>query len=220
VTALRKFASAAEVDDRTILAIASDATVDRVGDVLLPSGCIVPPTVTVCVNHDGSKPVADAAVRVTDSAVIATIKFPPKGISQLADEWCGLAKSGVINAVSVGFTPIESEPRKSGGWLYKIWEVLEISLVSIPCNPNALILQRSHKSASNCIRKACGRVLRSGHVPRSAAALVPISESPAAFVARKRLELERSSQTSYAALDAAPLSREERLRIVAALRQQ
>ena len=44
-----------------------------------------------------------AAVARTPTAIEATITFPPLGASRVADEFCALAKAGVLSAVSVGF---------------------------------------------------------------------------------------------------------------------
>jgi hypothetical protein len=64
-------------------------------------------------------------------------------------------KTGFLNAVSIGFNPIEWEPivekdeyglglgatfgAKSGGTHFKQWELLEFSAVPVPSNPQALI---------------------------------------------------------------------------------
>jgi phage head maturation protease len=61
----------------------------------------------------------------------------------MADEYCALAKSGVIKAVSVGFIPIVREPLRDGSFRFTKWELLELSLVSVPANPNALVIERS-----------------------------------------------------------------------------
>ena len=55
-----------------------------------------------------------------------------------------LAKAGVLSAVSVGFRPIDAEPIKNGrGVLWKAWELLELSLVAVPSNPNAVVMERA-----------------------------------------------------------------------------
>jgi hypothetical protein len=60
----------------------------------------------------------------------------------VADEFCALAKAGVLSAISVGFRPIDAEPRGNGrGVLWKVWELLEMSIVSVPSNPNAIVLE-------------------------------------------------------------------------------
>jgi HK97 family phage prohead protease len=152
---LRKFVSGAVVadvalGDRQIRVIASDATPDRVKDVMLPSGCKLDnfrQNPIVLAGHDPDKPIGTAEIFIKDSRVEAVINFAPPNVSKTADEFCGLAKAGVLNAVSVGFNPIEAEPIRGGGICYKAWELMELSMVSVPCNPSALVINRSFDSA-------------------------------------------------------------------------
>ena len=70
----------------------------------------------------------------------------PLGASRTADEFCALEgrRPGVLSAVSVGFRPIDAEPIKNGrGVLWKAWELLELSLVAVPSNPNAVVMERA-----------------------------------------------------------------------------
>lgn len=146
-----KFISGAVVADsslgeRQIRVIASDATVDRVGDVMVPKGCVLDDYLkndVVLADHDGTKPIGNAAIDISDTRVEAVITFAPKGISAIADERCGLYKAGVLKAVSVGFHPIEWEPIKDGGFRYIKWALMELSCVAVPCNPNAITIERS-----------------------------------------------------------------------------
>lgn len=134
------------VGERQIRIIASDATVDRVGDVLVPSGCDISDYMAnpiVLAQHDPTKPVGKSVPAIKPSRVEALIDFPPAGVSAIADEYCGLAKAEIINAASVGFEPVESEPIKGGGRRYTKWKLLEISLVSVPANPSAVVIVRS-----------------------------------------------------------------------------
>jgi hypothetical protein len=48
-----------------------------------------------------------------------------------------------MKAVSIGFQPIESEPLAGGGRKFTKWELLEISLVAVPANSEALVIARS-----------------------------------------------------------------------------
>ena len=54
-----------------------------------------------------------------------------------------LAKTGILGAVSVGFRPIEWTPTRGGGQTFTAWELLELSLCPIPCDPDALVIARS-----------------------------------------------------------------------------
>jgi phage head maturation protease len=94
--------------------------------------------------HNRNQPIGTwPSIEVKNGRLEALGEFAPEGVSELADEYCALAKSGVIKAVSVGFIPLVREPIREGGWRYKQWELIELSLVSVPANPNALVIERS-----------------------------------------------------------------------------
>lgn len=136
----------AKLGERQVRLIASDATPDRVGDIMEPAGCDLSDykaNPIILAQHDPSQPIGRAAVEIKSGKVEALIDFAPAGVSTRADEYCGLAKHGIISAASVGFEPVESQPIAGGGRRYTKWKLLEISLVSIPANPSALVIERS-----------------------------------------------------------------------------
>jgi HK97 family phage prohead protease len=62
-------------------------------------------------NHDPASPVGHVTgIGVVGDDLRARVRFAPEGISALADQVFSLVKAGVINAVSVGFDPIDSTP--------------------------------------------------------------------------------------------------------------
>jgi HK97 family phage prohead protease len=146
---IRKFVRVdndAKLGERQIRIIASDATLDRVGDVMVPEGCDISDykaNPIILAQHDPNQPIGKSVVEIRNGRVEALIDFAPVGVSVRADEYCGLAKHGIITAASVGFEPITSDPIKGGGLRYTKWKLLEISLVSIPANPSALVVERS-----------------------------------------------------------------------------
>ncbi len=136
---------------RQIRVIASDPTVDRVKDIMVPEGCVLDSYKSnpiVLFNHDPSAPIGNASVAVQNGRVEALIDFAPKGVSVKADEVCALYKNNVLRAVSVGFQPIEYEPIKDGGTRYTKWALTELSGVSVPANPNAVTIERSAAAAT------------------------------------------------------------------------
>ena len=151
MTAVRKFLQGAVVADATlgerqIRVVASDPTVDRVKDVMVPEGCVLDnykSNPIVLANHAADHPIGRAVPTIQNGRLEALIEFAPKGISVKADEYCGLYKSGIMNAVSVGFDPIDVKPIKDGGLRYEKWELMEISCVSVPANPSATVIQRA-----------------------------------------------------------------------------
>lgn len=151
---------------RQIRVIASDDTPDRDGDVMVAAGCVLDAyrkNPIVLASHDKSKPIGTAAV-TKDVRIEALITFAPEGVSECADEFCALTKAGIINAVSIGFLPIEQQPIKQGrGWLFTKWELLEISLVAVPANSGATVIQRSLSKAGRVLSGANASKLQQAH---------------------------------------------------------
>jgi HK97 family phage prohead protease len=142
----------ASLNDREIRVVASDRTVDRIGDVMEPGGCKLDNfrnNPIVLANHDPDQPLGTAEAEIKSDRLEALITFAPPGLSKMADEWCGLCKAGILGAMSVGFSPIEFERIKEGGLRYTKWELLELSVVSVPANPNAIIVARDARRAAH-----------------------------------------------------------------------
>lgn len=150
------------VGDRQVRVIASTATVDRSGDIVVAEGIGLArfkqnPVVLWMHNHE--KPVARCVeIGVKAGKLEALVQFPPEGTSEKADEIYGLIKAGVVNATSIGFMPGEWSPmdpdRAYGPRKYISSELLEFSFVSVPANPDALIIERSLLGAEEQIALA------------------------------------------------------------------
>jgi HK97 family phage prohead protease len=133
--------------------VMSTGALARDGHILVPQGAILDSyraNPVVLFQHDANVPVARASdIRVTGDTIVATITFAPLGVSAKADEIRGLVKSGIINAVSVGFDPQDGEPldpkRPRGGMRYTVWELLECSFVSVPADTGAVVTAREHE---------------------------------------------------------------------------
>ncbi len=146
----RKFMPGAVVEDSTlgdrqIRVIVSTPAEDRVKDVMEPEGCVTTDykaNPIVLADHDRRSPIGTAAIEVKSDRVEALITFAPAGISAKADEYCGLAKAGVLNTVSPGFVELERTPRKGGGVHVTKWALLELSLVTVPAQPEATVIAR------------------------------------------------------------------------------
>ncbi len=204
--------SAVGLGPRQVRAIASDASVDRDGDVLDPAGCDLSGyagIVLAC--HDQTEPVGKAAITRTPAALQALITFARVGASRKADEFCALCKDGVLTGVSVGFRPTEPpQPRGGGrGFLFKAWELLEISLVAVPSNPNAVIherafakdgrvlagehatsLERAHKRIGAGLRDMAGVIEAAGFSPTKGGLLAQ-EHADALLRAHKRIGAAR-----------------------------
>ena len=84
---------------------------------------------------------------VEDDRLMVDITFEPKEINELAEKVYQKVLFGSINAVSVGFTPVgkgawgkgdEAPGEPNETYYYAGQELLEISVVNIPANGNAL----------------------------------------------------------------------------------
>jgi HK97 family phage prohead protease len=182
------------VGERQIRVIASDATPDRMGDVLVPTGCQLDEfrrNPIMLAQHDSTQAIGIwPQIEVKNGRLEALGEFAPEGVSELADEYCSLTKSGVIKAVSVGFIPIAREPLREGGWRFMKWELLELSLVSVPANPNALVIERSLGRREPTMRELAGQLGRLIRIAQLHNALPPRRTTYAERVAIAR-ELRR-----------------------------
>jgi HK97 family phage prohead protease len=145
-------------DDRTVRFIASDESVDRYGDVIAADGWQLKnfrAAPRFLWNHDYNSPIGTVPeIEVKGTRLLARAKFEAKGIFKaLSDSLWESVKAGLINTVSVGFTVgnekgidydyIYDDDERVTGYRYLRPELLELSLVTVPANPNAVALGRS-----------------------------------------------------------------------------
>lgn len=138
---------------RAFRATISTASVDRDKDVIDPKGWRLENyrknPIILWQHRRDLPPIARCTdIRVSGTRLQATMEFPPKGASQLADEICNLVEAGFLHSTSVGFLPINSayNPERGGTDFLEV-ELLEFSIVNVPANSEALILR--------CIGEGC-----------------------------------------------------------------
>jgi len=142
-------------EDRTLRFITSTESEDRDGDIIEVDGWKLDNYMknpVILYGHDyGGLPIGKSVNIQKDSInkkLIQDIKFPTKDEYEFADTVYRLAKSGYLNATSVGFIGLQSVPRLNEkgeylGKIYKKQELLETSIVPVPSNPTALMEARS-----------------------------------------------------------------------------
>jgi HK97 family phage prohead protease len=148
---------------REIKVIVATEDVARDGNVLVISGIDLSSyrsNPVVLWGHDQSQPIARCTeIAAQGKTLRATVSFPPAGVSTKADEVLGLVKSGVVNACSIGWIPTAQEPLKdkSGrqvGWRFTSSDMLEFSIVSVPADPAALVVERAASRAGKVLSGA------------------------------------------------------------------
>ena len=130
--------------------IASTNGVDRYGDVINQEGWNIAAyerNPVVLLNHNAnSLPIGKGAVSVKDGQLMIDVEFDKD--DELAQRVERKARNGFLNAVSVGFNPMESIERsrlpkdhpaytERGGNYFNKSELLEVSIVTIPANSEA-----------------------------------------------------------------------------------
>jgi HK97 family phage prohead protease len=129
---------------RTFRFVFSDSGTDRDGDRLNAAGWDTrefEANPIVLFQHDANSPIGKASdLRIADNKLTGNITFAE---TELADTIYQLVAGGFLKAVSVGFSPIDytfaDDPDRRGGVDYHAQKLLEVSIVSIPANPRALI---------------------------------------------------------------------------------
>lgn len=126
-------------------------TVDRVGDVIEPEGgdfAAFTRNPQLAYGHDayGGKALPIGAVnylRIGKDFGDANFRFADEPEITKFDEFPlkvkAYTKCGYLRSVSIGFRVLESERNKTGGFTIKRWEMLELSIVMIPANADAMI---------------------------------------------------------------------------------
>ena len=146
-------------ETRTITFVASDGARDAAGTVLNQEGWnlkryeknpIVGYQHEVYGGWDGADPdnvIGKARAYVEDGQLLADITFEPKDVNERAEKIYKKLLFGSLNAVSVGFRSIgkgswgkgeEAIDGSNPTYYYAGQELLEISVVNIPSNPNAV----------------------------------------------------------------------------------
>ena len=140
-------------DDRIIEAIGSNDSIDRDNEVLTSDGWDLKnykKNPVVLWGHNSRElPIARALnVKPTDKGLMFKLKFPEENTYPFADTVFKLFKEKILNAFSVGFMIKERVIPDDLSKPIKITkkELLEISAVPIPANPQALQTNMLHEA--------------------------------------------------------------------------
>ena len=148
-------------DNRVLRFIGSDETIDRDNERILVDGWKLTnyrKNPVVLVNHNVFElPVAKTKrvwVNKDKRSLMFDIEFPEPEVSSIGDTLYKLYSGGFMNATSVGFRPnpdkmVFGDGNKQPRVTFGEQDLLEISLVSVPTNPRALLNQKGISDAIN-----------------------------------------------------------------------
>lgn len=129
----------------TIEGIASTPTTDRMGDVVDPMGAKFKTPMPLLWQHRHAEPVGQVTfAKPTKAGIPFKARLPiiaeAGKLKDRVDEAIHSLKYGLVSAVSIGFQAVEGAlERIQTGIQFNEWEWLELSLVTIPANSEAVI---------------------------------------------------------------------------------
>ena len=133
-------------DDRTAKFIITTGTPDRDQDIVVSQGLSIAHYLNnrvVLWGHDQSiLPIAKCiGIQPIDNGWQATVEFATAEANPMAEQVYQLVKGGFLSAVSIGFILLELELNELGGYTITKSELFEFSIVNVPANPEALIVE-------------------------------------------------------------------------------
>lgn len=175
-----------DAEHRTITFAASTETVDRMGDIIRVGGWdyrnYMKNPVFLFGHNSRDLPVGKTIaiqVETNPPALVHTVQFAKKSEYEKADTVFKLYQGGYMSAVSVGFMPtkkpkmrIDPETEKFLGYEFDGQELLELSAVPVPANPDALA-RAVHKGVvtSDEARRAFGEAWENSEEPEYGTAI-------------------------------------------------
>lgn len=161
---------AVQDEQRTIEGWATTPKPDRVRDVIVAEGVKSLADIPLFMHHDSRRVVGrtqlGAATRkgVPFKSALPFVAEAGRLRDEIEYAWQSV-KYRLITGVSVGFRPLweKAEQLADGGWKFNECEVVELSLVPVPMNAEAVITQfRSMDAArSNAARSALLQIIKS-----------------------------------------------------------
>lgn len=142
---------------RVITGIATHPKTDRMGDVVEMEGVHVAPDIPLFLYHDSCLTVGRAKLgKPTKKGIPFEATLPNVAeagrLKDRVDEAWQMVRYKLITAVSIGFRALEYAFIEGGGIRFIETEVMELSLVPVPAQPEAVI--ESFKSADPAAREA------------------------------------------------------------------
>jgi HK97 family phage prohead protease len=122
-------------DARAVAGVISTSALDRWGEVIDPAGVRWGASVKLLWSHDPRSPIGRAErIAVDGDRVLANFRLASAGVDPTADKAHALLRDGIVDSFSVG-----GIAHKWSGNRCTDFEVVEVSLVAVPANPDAVV---------------------------------------------------------------------------------
>ncbi len=132
-------------EQRIIQGWATTPKVDRMGDIVEPLGITAAASIPMLLHHDSRLPVGTVTLgKATKNGVPFTARLPkisePGALQDRVNEAWQMVKYRLIAATSIGFRVLDDAiERIDTGFRFLKTEVMELSLVAIPAQDEAVI---------------------------------------------------------------------------------
>ena len=177
---------------RSFTGWATTPAMDRVGDTINPMGARYAKDIVLLHQHNRMAPIGRARLqKATAKGIEFDAEIPEieeeGSLKDRVDTAWGELKYGLVRAVSIGFRPLKYAFKDDGGIDFQEIEIYELSTVSIPALPEAVItsVKSMVPSLSPDVVRLIGRhasAIEKGAVPlvqRAAPRVLPMLEGGA-----------------------------------------
>lgn len=121
------------------IGIASTPAPDRTKDIVEPKGAVFNLPIPLLAYHDHTKVIGTVEqATITDKGIEVVCRVL-KDLTNEAREIWSLIQAGALKGLSIGFKSLENEPLANGGFRFKRFEWLELSVVPVAMNAQASI---------------------------------------------------------------------------------
>ena len=119
--------------------IATTPAPDRTKDIVEPMGAVFNLPVPLLAYHNHEKVIGTVEqATITDKGIEVVCRVLKDLTREAAEVWA-LIKAGALKGLSIGFKSLENEPLANGGFRFKRFEWLELSVVPVAMNAQASI---------------------------------------------------------------------------------
>lgn len=126
---------------------------DMVGDMIEKGSVSAPPKLPMLFAHDQAQTVGVwDSITETDKGIRVKGRLLVNDVPR-AREVRAMIREGAINGLSLGFIPKKTAARKGGGRTITKLDLVEVSIVAVPCHPGAQIQTIKEKPMSAKLKK-------------------------------------------------------------------